>query len=350
MKFDKRIESITLLGNLLRAYDGETYPSGTHPLVKAAQLAYAENSWFTPENTRIALQSIGKALQPENIAKWLSCYESQLTGSFRQKVIGVVMAGNIPAVGFHDFLCVLISGNILKARLSSSDARLLPALAEILIGHIPEWEQQISFTTGKLDNFDAVIATGNNNTSRYFEYYFGKYPNIIRKNRNSVAIITGEEKQEELQNLADDIMLFFGMGCRSVSKIYVPADYDFSKLVSALGKYDYYANHHKYRNNYDYTSSIFMVNQIPFIDTGCLLLKEDQSFNSRIAVLHYEYYTEVSNVINALKLCRDSIQCVVSNISLPIPYVLPGQTQQPALWDYADDVDTLEFLLSKICF
>ena len=256
------------------------------------------------------------------------------------------MAGNIPAVGFHDFLCVLISGHKLNARLSSSDLFLLPALADILTCYLPEWQNNISFTIGKLDHFDAIIATGSNNTSRYFEFYFGKYPHLIRKNRNSIAILDGFENQEVVNKLADDIMLYFGMGCRSVSKIYVPEGYDFSLLIRNLDRYGNYANHHKYRNNYDYCKSIFLVDQIPFIDAGCLLLKEDNAIASRISVLHFEYYKAMNDVLQAIGENLTSIQCVVSNNTLPIQTVLPGEAQNPALWVYADDVDTLDFLLS----
>jgi len=349
MTIDKRIESFAYLGEFLRRYHEDSSEPDLAPIFVAARQANEENKWFTPENIRIALNSIGEALRYEQLNKWISRYGAHFSRQMTQKTIGVVMAGNIPAVGFHDFLCVLISGHKLIARLSSSDLRLIPAMAEILTNFLPEWRQMITFTSGRLEHFDSIIATGSDNTSRYFEYYFGKYPHIIRKNRNSVAILTGDESEEALMKLADDIMLYFGMGCRSVSKIWLPEGYDFSALVKSVGKYAYYANHNKYRNNYDYSSSIFMVNRERVIDTGFLLLKEDPALNSRISVLNYEYYSRIDNVIKALKARKNLIQCIVCNSKLTIPVVLPGMVQRPELWDYADEVDTLDFLLSGKC-
>jgi len=334
------------LGNRLRRYhENSTSPDLLH-LVKAGREASSENPWFTPGNIRTALNNLGKALQIENLYRWLSVYEDRIESILAQKKVGVLMAGNIPAVGFHDFLCVLISGHKLIAKPSSADNRLLPAMAGILNDHNPEWQDVISFAEGKLENFDAIIATGSTNTSRYFEFYFGKYPHIIRKNRNSVAVLSGIESREDLLDLADDILLFFGMGCRSISKIYVPSGYDFSPLVHALGKYNYYADHNKYRNNYEYYKSIFLVCQNSFIDTGFMLLKEDHDISSRIAVLNYEYYQSPEEVAGYIAQKSESIQCVISNLPLPVGTLSPGEGQNPALWDYADGTDTMEFLLS----
>lgn len=346
MNLNDRIKSFELLGNLLRRYHEDSSEKEIQPFIAAARIAHSENQWFTPYNIRIALNNLGEALHTEHLSTWLSPYRQKLINPFEQKTIGVVMAGNIPAVGFHDFLCVLIAGHRLKARVSSSDARLLPAMADFLSTCLPEWHENITFVSGKLENFDAIIATGSNNTSRYFDYYFGKYPHIIRKNRNSIAIITGDENGEELEKLADDIMFFFGMGCRSISKLYVPTGYDFTKMISALRKYEPYSNHNKYRNNYDYARSIFMMNQLPVIDTGFLLIKEDQSVTSRIAVLNYEKYVEIPDVLNAINLNREAIQCVVCHRSVAPDVIPPGSAQKPAFWEYADEVDTLDFLLS----
>lgn len=346
MNLNDRIKSFELLGNHLRRYHEDLSEKEILPFIAAARIGHSENQWFTPYNIRMALNNIGEALNAENLSVWLSAYRQKLGNPVEQKTIGVVMAGNIPAVGFHDFLCVLIAGHKLKARVSSSDARLLPSMAEFLSNYLPEWNEYITFVSGKLDQFDAIIATGSNNTSRYFNYYFGKYPHIIRKNRNSIAIITGDENGEELEKLADDIMLFFGMGCRSISKVYVPFGYDFTDMISALRKYEQYSNHNKYRNNYDYARSIFMMNQLPVIDPGFLLIKEDQSFTSRIAVLHYEQYAYISGVLNELNLVREAIQCIVCHRSIAAYVIPPGSAQKPALWDYADEVDTLDFLLS----
>jgi hypothetical protein len=346
MDLTGRIRSFDLLGDRLRRYREDSRDPGILPLVEAARSASLQNPWFTPENIRIALNNLGQALTYENLVCWLSPYKERITGMSVQKKIGVVMAGNIPAVGFHDFLCVLVSGHSLLAKLSSSDDRLLPAMSDILADHCPEWHDHIAFTSGKLENFDSIIATGSSNTSRYFELYFGRYPHIIRKNRNSIAVLSGRETGVELQNLADDIMLFFGMGCRSVSKIFIPAGYDFSPLVHALGKYDYFANHHKYRNNYDYYKSIFLVNQVKSLDTGFLLLREDQSVASPIAVLHYEYYHDPEEVSDSIRGYGESIQCVISNMALPVSTLPAGEGQRPQLGDYADRVDTMDFLLS----
>jgi hypothetical protein len=346
MELADRIKSFDLLGDRLRRFHENSQDPDILPLVEAARSASMQNPWFTPEHIRIALNNLGQALTHENLVNWLSPYLERITGLSVQKRIGVVMAGNIPAVGFHDFLCVLISGHKLLAKLSSSDDKLLPAMSDILTDQCPEWHDHISFTNGKLENFDAIISTGSTNTSRYFEFYFGRYPHIIRKNRNSVAVLSGCETGLELQNLADDIMLFFGMGCRSVSKIFIPTGYDFSPLVHALGKYDYFANHHKYRNNYDYYKSIFLVNQVKCLDSGFLLLREDRSVTSPIAVLHYEYYPNPDEAVSRIREYGESIQCVISNMALPINSLPAGEGQKPPLWDYSDRVDTMDFLLS----
>ncbi len=346
MDLTDRIKSFELLGDRLCRYHEQSGQEGFTPLLEAATDASAANRWFTPELITVALNNLGKMLTGDNLNRWLSVYEDRLKRAAGQKTIGVVMAGNIPAVGFHDFLCVLISGHKLVAKLSSSDDKLLPAMASVLIDHDKDWQDVIRFTSGRLENFDAIIATGNSNTSKYFEFYFGKYPHIIRRNRNSIAVINGNESNIELQHLAGDIMLFFGMGCRSISKICVPAGYDFSPLIKSLGKYEDYANHNKYRNNYDYYKSIFMVSQVPFIDTGFLLLKEDAAIASRIAVLHYQYYDHPDDIVQGIRQSSEEIQCVISNTILPVETKLPGEGQIPALWDYADHIDTMEFLLS----
>ena len=346
MNLPDRIKSFELLGDILRRYHEDSTGKDLFSIVKATTIAASVNPWFTPEHIRIGLNNLGQILTPEKIHHWLSAYKKSMERISVHKDIGVVMAGNIPAVGFHDFLCVLISGHKLTAKLSSSDNLLLPAMANILFDYLPEWHEYISFTTGKLENFDAILATGNSNTSRYFEFYFAKYPHIIRKSRNSIAVLTGDESILDLQNLADDIMLYFGMGCRSISKVFVPSGYDFSALTYALGRYEDYANHNKYRNNYEYFKSIFMLNQVSFLDTGFLLIKEDVTIPSRISVLHYEYYKSQDEVEDNIRANLDLIQCVISKIPLSIKSLSPGEGQNPALSDYSDHIDTMEFLLS----
>ncbi|MEI6434084.1 MAG: acyl-CoA reductase, partial [Bacteroidota bacterium] len=297
------------------------------------------------ENITIALNSLGQMLSEDHLQKWLQPYSTLIERQSSQKTIGVVMAGNIPLVGFHDFLCVAISGNKILVKLSSNDLRLLPAIAELLILHNDFWRDQFFFTTGRLEKFDAIIATGNNKTASFFEYYFEKFPHIIRHNRNSAAIIYGNETSETLEKIATDIMLYFGMGCRSITKIYVPANYHFTALITALDRYREVANHHKYRNNYDYNRTIFLLNQISFIDAGYLLLTENQALSSRIAVLHYTYYQQIEDVISEINALSSDVQCVVSDIPLDIGSVQPGEAQRPFLWDYPDKVDTMKFLL-----
>jgi hypothetical protein len=348
MQLQERIGSFEILGACLRRFREHYGEEDMADLDNAVGSASAHNAWFTAEMIGIMFDNLGHALNPDNLDRWLEPYRQHLLQHPGQKRIGVVMAGNIPAVGFHDFLCVLISGNKLVAKLSSADEFLLPAMAAILIRHNPEWQSYISFTTGRLENFDAIIATGNSNTARYFDFYFERYPHIIRGNRNSVAVLNGLENASQLEQLADDIMLFFGMGCRSISKIYVPSGYNFIPMIHALEKYRYCSDHHKYCNNYDYNKSIFLVSQVPFLDNGFLLFKEDAALASRIALVHFEYYENPEEVIFSIRNHSESVQCVVSCNELPIMSVKPGKAQKPELWDYADDVDTMEFLLSGI--
>ena len=255
------------------------------------------------------------------------------------------MAGNIPLVGFHDFLCVLLSGNKVLAKLSSNDNLILPFLSKILLEQNPELKAYINFTEEKLENFDAVIATGSNNTSRYFEYYFGKYPNIIRKNRNSVAVLTGNETHEELALLGQDIFRYFGLGCRNVSKLFVPEGYNFDAFYTSIFEFQDIINQNKYANNYDYNKAVYLMSNMNILDNGFLILKEDESFASPIACLFFEHYKDQSSLKEKLQLQEENIQCIVSNgwFEDEIPF---GKTQIPALMDYADSVDTLQFLLN----
>jgi len=252
------------------------------------------------------------------------------------------MAGNIPLVGFHDFLSVLISGNSVLVKLASNDKHFLPLIAKYLEYVEPSFNSKITFTEEKLTNFDAAIATGSNNTARYFDYYFGKYPNIIRKNRNSVAVITGNETENELKGLGEDIFRYFGLGCRSVSKLFVPKNYDFDNLFKAIYEYHDIINYAKYQNNYDYNKAVYLMSEFKLLENGFLMLKEDQSYASPIASLFYEYYDDLNQLTEKLDTDTEQIQCVVSNsIENAIPF---GKTQQPSLTDYADGVDTLAFL------
>jgi len=310
--------------------------------------AHEQNPWFTSENVRYALASWADALKPEKIEKWLSPYK--FSNDITPKNVGVIMAGNIPLVGFHDFISTLMSGNKINAKLSSNDKQLLPVLAKYLIKLNPDFEKFIHFEEDHLRNIDAVIATGSNNTARYFEYYFGKYPHIIRKNRNSIAVLTGNETDEDLKNLADDIMRYFGLGCRNVSKIFVPRNYDFNKLFKALMKYKDLIHYKKYANNYDYNKAVYLMStdtheRNSLLDNGLVLLKEDMRYASPIGTLFYEYYDNLNDVKKILEKDKDKIQAIVSNAGIKneVPF---GKTQQPELWDYADGVDTMKFLLN----
>jgi len=251
------------------------------------------------------------------------------------------MAGNIPLVGFHDFLSVLITGNKVLAKLSSNDTVLLPFLAKKLIEIEPGFAELIEFTEERLSNFDAVIATGSNNTARYFEYYFGKYPSIIRKNRNSVAILTGNETPEQLDALAEDIFRYFGLGCRNVSKLFLPKDYNFDPFFNAMYGWKEIINNNKYINNYDYNKAVYLMSNIELLDNEFLLLKEDNGFSSPISVVFYQYYESEDELRKYLSENKEHIQAIVSEKDIPF-----GAAQKPQLWDYADGVDTVSFLLN----
>lgn len=351
MQLQQRINAFVALGKFLGQFsvEGLKVEENGIPfnkefyelMLQKMQLAKAHNGWFTDENLQFACKNWAEALSKENLKQWISKYEIPET---EPQTIAVVMAGNIPLVGFHDFLSVLITGNKVLAKLSSNDKMLLPFLSEYLIAVEPEFENRIEFTEEKLENFDAVIATGSNNTARYFEYYFGKYPHIIRKNRNSVAVLTGNETEAQLRGLADDIFWYFGLGCRNVSKLYVPENYDFDAFFKAIFSWNDIINNNKYINNYDYNKAVYLMSDIRLLDNEFLLLKEDEGFASPISVLFYETYSSLTEAKNKIELEAENIQAVVASADMPleIPF---GKAQIPQLWDYADGVDTVKFLL-----
>lgn len=346
MTLDERISSFAGLGALLRRYPGDDEDVELRPIREAAARAGAANGWFTSSNISLALHALGEILTNEKLVGWVTPYVPTMRSE--GKTIGVVFAGNIPAVGFHDFLCVLLSGHRLLAKLSSDDPYLIPAMAAMLEAFSPEWRDRITFTTDRLTNFDAIIATGSNNTSRYFDYYFGRYPHIIRSNRNAIAILHGEESRDELTALGDDLYSYFGLGCRNVSKIYVPNSYDFTTLVEPFKKYNDLRNHHKYRNNYDYMKSIYLINKVPFFDTGTLLITENSLVASPISVLYFEKYTHLADILPQIEAQKERLQCVVSTKNPGLNFIKPGMAQRPELDDYADGVDTMKFLLEGI--
>ena len=304
---------------------------------------YHYNAWFTPQSVEHAVKSIGKMLNKEDLTQWLDKYD--IDDEKPTKQVGLILAGNIPLVGFHDVLCVLISGNHALIKASTQDARLIKFVLNMLVKIEPEFQSRYSFIE-RLQNFDAVIATGSNNTSRYFDFYFSKVPNIIRKNRNSVAVLTENETTEQLYKLGHDIFDYFGLGCRNVSKLLVPEGYDFTPFFEAIQPHENIINHHKYNNNYDYNKSIYLVNRNKHLDNGFLLVKEDERMVSPLAVIFYEQYKDTTSVEALLKRESENIQCIVSSADLKAvnQVVSFGESQQPALWDYADGVDTMDFL------
>jgi len=306
--------------------------------------AKQQNGWFTEEHIVHALAQWGVLLEEKKLTEWLGQYPLKQTPS---KTVAVIMAGNIPLVGFHDFLCVVLTGNRVLAKLSANDKVLLPFLAKKLIEHAPMLKQRIRFTEKRLDGFDAVIATGSNNTGRYFEHYFGKYPNIIRKNRSSVAVLTGTETKETLHLLGEDIFRYFGLGCRSVSKLFVPQDYSFDTFFEAIYPYNTVINNTKYANNYDYNKAVYLMSDFKLLDNGFLLLKEDTAMGSPIATLYIERYDTMATLEKRLVDEAEQLQCIVGDVALELPIrPLPfGSTQKPGLSAYADGVDTLDFLL-----
>lgn len=344
MAYPQHFNTFVQLGTLFNEFcESDTVKNEGWSSKLEAVLADAElqNKWYTQENLRHALKEWSKVLTQPSLEEWLIPYA--LVPPKNPKTIGLVMAGNIPLVGFHDLLCILLSGNFVLAKLSSNDRVLLPFIKTYLQEIDPELGEKITFTEDRLDNFDAAIATGSNNTSRYFEYYFNKYPNIIRKNRNSVAVITGQETPDELKRLGTDIFQYFGLGCRSISKLYVPENYDFKTFFTAIFDWKHLLEHHKYVNNYDYNKAVYLMSEMSILDNGFLILKEDTAFASPIATLFYERYSDAVKLKEELKKSSHALQCIVSNGFMD-GEIQFGQTQSPKLSDYADGVDTLAFL------
>ncbi|HNW90675.1 MAG TPA: acyl-CoA reductase [Bacteroidales bacterium] len=348
IKLDKHISNFCKLSDVLDDFICGSPchdPCANELLQKAVDDSIKCNGFFTRETVCFCLRSLIFMLEEGKFKKWVGNYPEPGDAKITAKKIGVVMAGNIPLVGFHDFLCVLVSGNIFVGKLSKNDRFLLPAIAEILFRIDPIYKNYIYFTEEKLSDFDAVIATGSNNTSRYFDYYFEKYPHIIRSNRNSIAVLNGDETREQLTFLADDVFTYFGLGCRNVSKIFVPEKYPFQKFIDAMQRYLYINDHNKFRNNYDYYRTIFTMNNQKFIDGGFFILNPDPSVNSPVAVINYERYADTEQVNSFIRENENKIQCVVSEMDGISKSICFGKAQQPELWDYADNIDTLNFLL-----
>ena len=344
--------SFVELGNFLRQFseDGNVKSASVlqndlffDNFISLVTLSQSHNGWFTPEQVYYSIKSWAKALTEYNLNHWLSNYNFSRTET---KKVGLVLAVNIPLVGFHDFLSVLISGHDVLVKTSSNDQHLLKFLANYLIAIEPKFNSKITFVEGKLEGFDAVIATGSNNTARYFEYYFKNKPNIIRKNRNSVAVLNGTETFDDLVLLGEDIFRYFGLGCRNVSKIFVPKGYNFDAFFKAIYEYRDVIQYEKYVNNYDYNKAVFLMSNFQLLDNEFLTIKEDSSYASPISSVFYEFYENLEEIKERLNADSEQIQCIVSKNLIPNS-VYFGETQQPKLWDYADNVDTLTFL-SKI--
>ncbi|WP_421830875.1 acyl-CoA reductase [Larkinella sp.] len=336
MNLSERIATFVQLGNFLKE------AQNTSELPEIAEKAYYSNHWFTPENSLKALLAIvDEYLNEEKLLAWIKGYN---VTTETPKNVGVVMAGNIPAVGFHDLLCVLLSGHHLLAKLSTPDFVLINYLIQKIIEINPKFADRIQVIE-RLNQADAFIATGSSNSARYFEYYFSKKPHIIRRNRSSVAILTGEETTGDLDKLGHDALDYFGLGCRNVSTLFVPEHYDFIPFLQRLDPLAFqFTSHHKYNNNYDYNKSIYLINGVPHFDNGFLLITENEGLVSPISTLYYQTYADQETLTGKLNALSDRIQCVASKDGFYPASVPLGHTQRPGLSDYADGVDTMAFL------
>ncbi|UIR57246.1 acyl-CoA reductase [Sphingobacterium sp. SRCM116780] len=332
----QRIEAFVKLADLFHKDNDEL-----NQLIQSAQY---KNAWYTSDHVEKAFATWKSNLTFDQLENWLSCYPDLQSN----KTVGLVLAGNIPLVGFHDILCVLAAGFHAQIKVSSDDASLTTYIVNTLIALEPRFKEKIELVE-RLTNFDLVIATGSNNSSRYFEHYFGQKPHIIRKNRNSVAVITGNESPEQLEALGHDIFDYYGLGCRSVSKLFFPKNYNISHFYEGIESFEPVNKHFKYNNNYDYNKSIYLINADKHYDNGFLLLKEDKKIASPLAVVYYEEYENLNDVVQYLNAENDRLQCVTSETELKIktPTFKFGSSQNPALNDYADGVNTLDFLFAN---
>ncbi|MGC4235068.1 MAG: acyl-CoA reductase [Niabella sp.] len=330
MNLSIRIELMVRLGQYIQQ-NNEEWQS-------IKERAYINNPWFLPEFIDLGLRNIiDHFLQEDALRSWVKLYPGIKEENPVPRLIGIVMAGNIPLVGFHDFLCVFVSGHKCLIKPSSKDEILIKHLAEKLIEWQPGLKDFIAFAE-LLKNCDAYIATGSNSTAGYFEYYFGKFPHIIRRNRTSAAILTGEETKEDLELLADDVYQYFGMGCRNITKLYVPQSYNFLPLIEVFKKYEYLADHHKYKNNYDYNLALHILNNRVYMSNASLLLIEEEAIFSPVSQLNYQYYESLDAVTRILEH-NEAVQCIVGKGFIPF-----GAAQRPRLTDYADGVDTMKWL------
>lgn len=342
MNINRRIQLISDIGEFLKNYLDENYDNNNdNKLVEFKDViikAQSKNPWFTDANIKVNLTYWSKKLTKHNLNKWLSKYNLNNTS---RKNIAIIMAGNIPLVGFHDFICVFLSGHNSIIKLSNSDNCIIPFLTDLM--KLPS--ERIVYSDSFLKDYDGVIATGSDNTSRYFDYYFKNKRSIIRKNRNSIAILNGEESDDDLKSLSQDIFTYFGLGCRNVSKLYVPKNYNFDLFFNSIFCYKELINNHKYANNYDYNKAIYLMSEYKFLDNGFFIVKEGNEMHSPISTINFEYYDNVSILKEKINLEDDNIQCIVSNIEFK-DKVNFGETQNPSLNQYADNIDVMRFLLT----
>ncbi len=349
MTLNERIAAFAALGDFFSAFSDEKTEHYNETITKylldlkdVSNTLVHKNGWFTPKEVTYCIKNWAETLTIEKLNQWLSTYD--FSQQKESKKVAIIMAGNIPMVGFHDLLCSLLTGHEVLIKCSSNDKLLIQLITKVLCTIDDRFTSKINFTEDLIKDFDAVIATGSNNTARYFEYYFKEKPSIIRKNRNSVAVLTGKESKENLISLGEDVFRYYGLGCRSVSKLFVPKNYDFKNLFEAFYHFKEVINEEKYINNYDYNKAVYLMSNFKLLDNGFLILKEDPSYSSPIASLFYEYYDDIAVLEEQFEADEKLLQCVV-NLKSNKNHVVFGETQQPKLSDYADNTDTIEFML-----
>ena len=342
---DQRIHVLSQIGKLFKDVsenkDDSVYNFWVEIFQDQIISAFQYNSWFTKEYILLSFNNWSKELNENNLQSWVKNYNIK---DCSNKTIAIIMAGNLPLVGFHDFICAIALNYNCLIKLSSDDKILIPVVLDFIESLLPGFKNKIKFVDKPLKNFDGVIATGNNTSFKHFEYYFKKYPKLLRKSRHSIAILNGNESKNDLKNLGLDIFNYFGMGCRSVSKIFVPNNYNFDLLFNAIYDYREIINHNKYANNYDYNKAVYLMSEQKFLENGFIMLKEDNKLGSPIACLFYEKYNSIPVLEKKIKSIEKSLQCVVSNLHIQ-ESVAFGASQNPKIDDYADNIDTLSFLL-----
>lgn len=347
LTLSERIQVLADLGNYLRE---EINPGKTSSKIFDTLLRQVEheNPWFTSVFIRKAVEAWSKLLNKDLLEAFIEPYLGLLAKPSKEpKVVLLVLAGNIPLVGMHDLVCCFLSGEKALIKLASKDRLLLPFLTSWMIQNHPTTKNYFDYVEGIASEFTHVIATGSDNSARYFEHYFSKYPSVIRKNRSSIGIITPNTTQDELRLLGQDIFSYFGLGCRNVTQLFIPYNYEFDQLQKAFTEHRDIYNHNKYANNYDYQKAIYLMNQVGFYDLGHVLLVEDKRIKSPLGVLHFTYYNDTSEIAAFVTANTDNIQCIVSDSSCSVQHVDFGTAQYPDLWDFADQIDTLQFLLTS---